>query len=72
MGGQVTFAARIRTGIAFIDGEWHVIQNVNGEVRVYDPPFATEAEAEAKADELARTFREVAAERGVPVIGRTL
>lgn len=48
---------RIRVGIAeFADG-WNVVLEHGGQRRVCDPTFATEAEAEAKAKELASALR---------------
>ncbi len=48
---------RIRTGVArFADG-WNVVVNFDGQVSVYDPTYATEAEAETKANELAAGYR---------------
>jgi hypothetical protein len=56
--------ARVRTGIDLYDDGWRVIQDwtaPDGKVerRVYDPPFALEADAEAKANEAARLTHDV-------------
>jgi len=39
----------VRVGIAKFDDGWNVIVDLGGKVSVYEPTFATEAEAEAKA-----------------------
>lgn len=57
MSDEFPRAVRIRTGIARFPDGWNVVVNVDGDVKVYDPTFATEAEAEAKAREVARAMR---------------
>lgn len=50
---------RIRTGVMRFDDGWNVIVRWNDDPPlVYDPTYATEAEAEAKAVEVARMIRE--------------
>ena len=49
---------RVRVGIAPFPDGWNVIVNLDGEITVYDPTFATEAEAEAKSREVAASLRE--------------
>lgn len=66
---------RVRTGIDLYDDGWRVVQEVTNpdgsvEHNVYDPPFATEAEAETKATEAAALFREVADQAGAVTISR--
>lgn len=55
--GSFPRAVRIRTGIAQFDDGWNVVVEFDGDRKVYDPTFATEAEAEARADELAASLR---------------
>lgn len=55
---------RVRVGIcAFPDG-WNVVVDWDGVKRVYDPTYADEAEAVAKAREVADAFRGRAAREG--------
>ena len=58
-------AIRVRHGVMLDDDGWRVTREIDGNREVYDPPFATEAEAEAKANEAARLWRQVCAERGI-------
>lgn len=58
---------RVQTGLGLFDDGWRVVQqwtHPDGtiEPRVYDPPFATEREAEAKAAEAAKAWRDLIAE----------
>lgn len=48
---------RVRTGIARFDDGWNVVVEFDGARNVYDPTYATEAEAWAKAREVAAVFR---------------
>jgi hypothetical protein len=50
---------QVRLGVARFDDGWNVIADIGGKRQVYDPTFATEAEAEAKAHECAALLREV-------------
>lgn len=50
-------AVRVRTGVARFPDGWNVVVEVDGKRSVYDPTFATEAEAVAKAAEVAAVFR---------------
>lgn len=56
---------RIRTGVARFDDGWNVVVEFDGQRKVYDPTYATEAEAEAKANEVARSMRSVFADVGM-------
>lgn len=65
----MSFAVRVQTGVAFVNGAWHVVRRETKpgrapETTVFDPPFDTEAEAEAKASEMSRVLREVVAKHG--------
>lgn len=48
---------RLRFGVARFDDGWNVVVEVDGSRRVYDPTFATEAEALAVSHGLAETIR---------------
>lgn len=52
------WATRVRIGVTMVDDEWRVIQQRDGVTRMFDVPFATEAEAEAAAIEVAEMMRE--------------
>lgn len=54
----MTSHLRIRVGVARFDDGWNVIAEINGRKEVYDPTYATEAEAEAKAADLSRAIRQ--------------
>lgn len=56
---------QLRIGVARFPDGWNVVSEIDGGVRVYDPTFATEAEAEAKARELSAAVREQFDERGL-------
>lgn len=56
---------RFRTGIRRFPDGWNVVVEIDGQQRVYDPTFATEAEAEAKATETAAAIRALLAKKGV-------
>ena len=53
----MTVAVRALVGVARFDDGWNVIVNIGGRVEVYDPTFATEVEAEAKAAEVSKSLR---------------
>jgi hypothetical protein len=62
---------RVRTGVAHIDGEWWVVQNINGEITLAgEPPdgrpFTSEKTAEAGAALLIDALHRVLDERGIP------
>lgn len=48
---------RVRLGVAKFEDGWNVIADIGGRREVYDPTFDTEAEAEAKAHEVADALR---------------
>lgn len=60
-------AVRQRVGIGKFDDGWNVVIELNGERLVFNPTYATEAEAEAKAVETARFLRDLWKRHGVPV-----
>lgn len=54
---------RLRIGVARFPDGWNVVVDCGGQREVYDPTFATEAEAEAKARELSANLRRRLGER---------
>lgn len=50
---------RIRVGVRCYPDGWNVVVEMNGKQKVYDPTYATEAEAVAKAEEVGRKLRAV-------------
>lgn len=57
--GSAMGERRIRVGIARFSDGWNVVAEIDGERSVYDPTFATEAEAEAKVAEVSAALRDV-------------
>lgn len=58
---------RIKIGVACIDGGWHACIEWDGQLRIYDPPWASEEEAQVMASVIVHRVREFAAEDGIPV-----
>jgi hypothetical protein len=61
---------QVRTGIARFSDGWNVVVEIDGEPTVWDPTFATEAEAEAKRAEMSAYLRRQARDRGLLVEGK--
>jgi hypothetical protein len=59
---------RIRTGVARFDDGWNVVIEFDGRRKVCDPTFTTEAEAEAKAQEVAAELRATMRDVGLVVL----
>lgn len=66
-------AYRVRTGVARTDDGWHVVVTFGeDDTHLADPPFATEAEAEAAARKVSAAFRASLRADGVPYLHRNL
>ena len=60
---------RIRVGVGRFSDGWNVIVDKGEGIETYEPTFATEAEAEAKAKEVSETIRRaMTAEPGVEIL----
>jgi hypothetical protein len=54
-------SVHVKIGIARFPDGWNVVVEYNGQPRVYDPTFATEAEAEERARDAALVLRQFGA-----------
>lgn len=59
---------RVRTGVAVVDDEWHVIQVVGSVVHLSDATYPDEPTAEAAAAELVAATHATAAAAGFHVL----
>jgi hypothetical protein len=58
---------RVRVGVARFHDGWNVVVEFDGKRNVYDPTYATEAEALAKADEAGPVIRRTFLDNGAVI-----
>lgn len=61
---------RVRIGIMRFSDGWNVIVDKGNGIEVYDPTFATEAEAQAMADKASANIRKRFDKEGVAYVRR--
>lgn len=66
----MTYAANVRVGVAEFNDGWNVVVDWDGDVKVYDPTYATEAEARGQASRTVAELRRVAATVGLRIEGK--